>query len=364
MEGVLVSAKRADSTMTVTVATDAQGRYSFPRSRLEPGSTRFAFGRSGTSWMAWNRQRHGPPDGATRTETAQGEGPCLSALERRVVHELARQRRDEERPVELHAVPQSRAVARSRYTAAEWVAVIERMATVFAGQHAGAPAAAARTRDRRAPSWRRAWRGAKANGRCRTSSSPRPPSTSRRSISVRRPRGRTAEDLSASQRATRRASIITEYDLPRPETLPHDAAADADGMIWYADFGSHVLGMLDPKDAQGRRISAADHQAGRAARLARPRARQAGQHLDGDHVPGQPGEVRPQDEDVPDLGLADVHGAGRSAHRDGDAHQPRRGRAGLDWRRQRIPGGREDRRVEGGRLLGRAAEGLARSSGS
>jgi streptogramin lyase len=41
--------------------------------------------------------------------------------------------------------------------------------------------------------------------------------------------------------------IITEYDLPRPETLPHDAAADSAGMIWYSDFGSHYLGMLDPK---------------------------------------------------------------------------------------------------------------------
>src|SRR5439155_21202372 len=30
MEGVLVSAKRAGSTITVTVASDAQGRYSFP----------------------------------------------------------------------------------------------------------------------------------------------------------------------------------------------------------------------------------------------------------------------------------------------------------------------------------------------
>jgi len=37
MEGVLVSAKRTGSTITVTVVTDAQGRYSFPRSRLEPG---------------------------------------------------------------------------------------------------------------------------------------------------------------------------------------------------------------------------------------------------------------------------------------------------------------------------------------
>ena len=37
MEGVLVSAKRAGSTMTVTVVSNAQGQYSFPRDRLEPG---------------------------------------------------------------------------------------------------------------------------------------------------------------------------------------------------------------------------------------------------------------------------------------------------------------------------------------
>ena len=37
MEGVLVSAKRAGSTMTVTVVSNAQGQYSFPRDRLQPG---------------------------------------------------------------------------------------------------------------------------------------------------------------------------------------------------------------------------------------------------------------------------------------------------------------------------------------
>ena len=37
MEGVLVSAKRAGATMTITVVSDAQGRYSFPQNRLEPG---------------------------------------------------------------------------------------------------------------------------------------------------------------------------------------------------------------------------------------------------------------------------------------------------------------------------------------
>ena len=37
MEGVLVSAKKAGSTITVTVVSDAHGRYSFPAKRLAPG---------------------------------------------------------------------------------------------------------------------------------------------------------------------------------------------------------------------------------------------------------------------------------------------------------------------------------------
>ena len=38
MEGVIVSAKRQGSTITVSVVSDAQGQYSFPRDRLEPGT--------------------------------------------------------------------------------------------------------------------------------------------------------------------------------------------------------------------------------------------------------------------------------------------------------------------------------------
>src|SRR6516225_10134897 len=37
MEGVLISAKRAGSTMTITVVSDEQGRYRFPSSKLPPG---------------------------------------------------------------------------------------------------------------------------------------------------------------------------------------------------------------------------------------------------------------------------------------------------------------------------------------
>src|SRR5215212_8468908 len=38
MEGVLVSAKKAGSAVTVTVVSNEQGRYSFPADRLDPGS--------------------------------------------------------------------------------------------------------------------------------------------------------------------------------------------------------------------------------------------------------------------------------------------------------------------------------------
>ena len=38
MEGVVVSAKRPGSTIMVSVSTNAQGQYSFPRDRLVPGA--------------------------------------------------------------------------------------------------------------------------------------------------------------------------------------------------------------------------------------------------------------------------------------------------------------------------------------
>src|SRR5215510_12357188 len=37
MEGVVVTARKAGGKLSVSVVTDAQGRYSFPSGRLEPG---------------------------------------------------------------------------------------------------------------------------------------------------------------------------------------------------------------------------------------------------------------------------------------------------------------------------------------
>ena len=45
-------------------------------------------------------------------------------------------------------------------------------------------------------------------------------------------------------------AVITEYDLPRKEAMPHDVVIDADGHAWYSDFGAQIVGELDP--ATGR----------------------------------------------------------------------------------------------------------------
>ena len=37
MEGVVVSAKKDGSTVSVSIVTNAQGRFAFPAARLEPG---------------------------------------------------------------------------------------------------------------------------------------------------------------------------------------------------------------------------------------------------------------------------------------------------------------------------------------
>ena len=37
MEGVVVSARREGANFTVSVVSDGQGKYSFPRTHLEPG---------------------------------------------------------------------------------------------------------------------------------------------------------------------------------------------------------------------------------------------------------------------------------------------------------------------------------------
>jgi streptogramin lyase len=42
-------------------------------------------------------------------------------------------------------------------------------------------------------------------------------------------------------------AIVTEYDMVRPTTEPHDILVDKDGNVWYTDFGEMFIGKFNPK---------------------------------------------------------------------------------------------------------------------
>jgi virginiamycin B lyase len=249
MEGVLVSAKREGSTITVTVVSDAQGRYSFPRNRLDPG-------RYSVRIRAIGYELENPETvNVTPQQTAVLDLKLIDA------QDLAYQLSNGEW---LMSMPGTEAqkqtllgctqchtlepIVRSRYTAGEFPKILDRMSRYAQGSTRLRPQLRPNTHGR----------GVTGDGMAgREGDNP-----TRQSQLAKTAEFMSTVNLSSSSRwryplktlprpkgnATR--VIITEYDLPRSETLPHDAAADSAGMIWYSDFGSHYLGMLDPKSGK------------------------------------------------------------------------------------------------------------------
>jgi streptogramin lyase len=236
MEGVLVSAKREGSTVTITVVSDAQGRYSFPSSKLEPGRYSIAIRAVG-----YELEGSQPVD-VTEQKTTQLD------LKLRKAQDLAAQLSngewllsmpgtEEEKQgflgcVSCHTVER---IARSRYNAEEFVQVLKRMRNYAQGSTPVRPQVRPGGREPNANQLQQMTKFAQYMSTVNLSK------VSKWEYSLKtlpRPKGN----------ATR--VIITEYDLPRPEAMPHDAAVDAEGMVWYSDFGSQYMGKLDPKTAK------------------------------------------------------------------------------------------------------------------
>ena len=249
MEGVLVSAKRAGSTLTVTVVSDASGRYSFPRNRLVPGSHAIRIRAAGY-------ELEGPA-----TVTVAAQEPTQFDLKLRKAQDLASQLSNGEwfiswpgsndvkngllNCTQCHGL---QPIVRSRYTAAEFAPIIERMGRYSQGSTMARPQLRPNEHGGGfANPIRDAMSGVGREGE-RPVQSARVTATAEFLASVNLSSGHYRYPLKTLPRPSGKATrvVITEYDLPRPETLPHDAQADAEGMVWYADFGTHVLGMLDP----------------------------------------------------------------------------------------------------------------------
>jgi streptogramin lyase len=237
MEGVLVSAKRAGSTITVTVVSDREGRYSFPAARLAPGryalriravgydltgdvSASVSAGRTATANLALRKSDDLAAQLSNGEWMASVPGTdAQKGLLRNCVgcHSLER-------------------VMRSPHDAGAFTeAVLPRMqgyVNQSIPQH---------------PQKRRAERLMEERGDQR--------------VQVYRS---TAEYLSTINlgpdkiwsyplktlpRPTGRATrvVYTEYDLPRETISPHDVIVDPEGIAWYSSFGEQNLGRLDPK---------------------------------------------------------------------------------------------------------------------
>ncbi|HJZ71032.1 MAG TPA: amidohydrolase family protein [Vicinamibacterales bacterium] len=241
LEGVLVGAKKTGSTITTTVVTDQSGRYRFPRARLEPGKYDVRIRATGYDLDAPSA----PTIVAAKTTTAD--------LKLRKAKDVAAQLSNAEWLASFPGTDAQKAsirgcthchtlerVARTKYTADQFVAVIERMSTypqlsfpmkiqkLVAPRIGGGPISP----EQQHAAWRR-----QAEYLATINLSAAPQWNYQFKI-LPRPTGKATQ------------VIYTEYDLPQRTRQPHDVIVDSTGTAWYASFGEQILGKLDPKTGQ------------------------------------------------------------------------------------------------------------------
>src|SRR5882672_4988009 len=237
MEGVLVRAKMAGSTITVTVVSDAKGRYAFPAAKLPSGNYGLRIRAAGYDLAG--------PDSA---EVAAGKA-ATADLKLKKTSDLAAQLSNGEWLASFPGTDPQKAVmrncvgchtleriARSQYDADTFMKVILPRMQGYVNQSMP-----------QAPQLRRAERLMEERGDQRVQvyrTTAEFLATINRSGS-----GTWKYELKTLPRPTGRATrvIYTEYDLPRDVIQPHDVVVDRDGIAWYSSFGEQYLGRLDPK---------------------------------------------------------------------------------------------------------------------
>ena len=233
MEGVLVSARRDGSPVTVSVVSDHAGTFSFPASKLAPGHYSLAIRAVGYDL-----------DGPQAVEIAAGT-PTTADVKLRRARNLAKQITNAEWLASFPGTDGQKKsllncigchdldrIASSTHDADEFMQVFERMTGYYPGstpQHPQRLVGAARRNLGQAA-------GVKAMADYLAAINlSKDESWDYQLKTLPRPRGR----------ATR--VIITEYDLPRKQIQPHDAIVDSSGMVWFTHFGEQFLGKLDPR---------------------------------------------------------------------------------------------------------------------
>jgi streptogramin lyase len=231
MEGVVVSAHKKGSIVTVSVTTDAQGRYTFPENRLEPGEYTIAI------------RAVGYDIAAPTTAQVAAEKTATADIKLQPTHDLASQLTNAEWMMSMPAPEDQKAlllnctschtlerIARSTHDADEWTHVITRMMGYGAVSQPVKPQRMLDAARSGSPEQYRKFAEYLATVNLS--------GTDKWKYELKtlpRPKG-------AATRA-----IVTEYDIGRPTSEPHDVVVAKDGTVWYSDFGEMFISKFDPK---------------------------------------------------------------------------------------------------------------------
>jgi len=231
MEGVVVTAHKDGSIVSVSVITDAKGHYAFPENRLEPGHYTLAIRAVGYDLSA-------PAAASVATEQTSNVDLKLVPTKN-----LADQLTDAEWLMSMPGTDDQKAallnctschtlerVALSTHNVDEWMHVVQRMMGYGAVSQPVKPQ----------PMLDRARAGT--------------PQEYRKLAEYLATVNLSATDkwtysLKTLPRPTGDSThvVVTEYNLPRPTIEPHDILKDKDGNVWYTDFGEQFISKFDPK---------------------------------------------------------------------------------------------------------------------
>ena len=231
MGGVVVTAHKDGSIVSVSVTTDKTGHYAFPENRLEPGHYTLATRAVGYDLAA-----------PAATELA-ADDPVVVNLKLVPTKNLAAQLTNAEWMMSIPGTPDQKAflldctschtmerIVLSTHDVNEWMQVISRMKGYGAVSQPIKPQ----------PMLDRARAGT--------------PEQYRKAAEYLATINLSAADhwayaLKTLPRPTGDSTraIVTEYSLPRKTIEPHDIILDKDGNVWYTDFGEQFIAKFDPK---------------------------------------------------------------------------------------------------------------------
>jgi virginiamycin B lyase len=231
MEGVLVRAKGQGKTISITVVTDREGRYSFPASRLAPGKFSIDIRAIGYD-IASPLSVEVAAGAITRADlklvkTRDLVSQLTSSEWLLSVPGTEAQKNQLFRCAACHSLAP---IVQSTYDEKGWLTTFARMRSYSEQAVLEHPVSLP----------------------YKVSVQPDPEFAKYLSTINLNSTSEWKYELKTLPRPTGRATrvIVTEYDLPDPGRLPHDADLDDKGMVWYNDFREPLIGRLDPRTGE------------------------------------------------------------------------------------------------------------------